>query len=67
MKTSVLALFVTVVVLVLAGCQPAADTNRNAVAATASPQKEAFDPAAIEKEVIKLEKDWADSNKTNNA
>jgi ketosteroid isomerase-like protein len=67
MKTSVLALFVTVVVLVLAGCQPAADTNRNAVAATASPQKEAFDPAAIEKEVIKLEKDWADSNKTHNA
>ncbi len=66
MKTSVLALFVTVVVLVLTGCQRAADTNRNAVAATASPQKEAFDPAAIEKEVIKLEREWADANKTHN-
>ena len=66
MKTSVPALFVTIVVLVLTGCQRAADTNRNAVTATASPQKEAFDPAAIEKEVIKLERDWADANKSHN-
>jgi ketosteroid isomerase-like protein len=67
MKRSVLTLFVTVVVLILTGCQPAADTNRNAAAPTASPQKEAFDPAAIETEVIKLEREWADANKTHNS
>ena len=67
MKTSVLALVVTAVAVVLTGCQPALDTNRNAALATASPQKEAFDPAAIEAEVIKLEREWADANKTHNA
>jgi hypothetical protein len=67
MKRSVLALFVTAVAVVLTGCQPALDTNRNAALATASPQKEAFDPAAIQAEVIKLEREWADSNKTHNA
>src|ERR1041384_2230058 len=67
MKKSVLALFVTAVVLVLAGCQPAADTNRNAAPAIASPQKEAVDKAAIEAEVIKLEREWADANKSHNA
>ena len=64
MKKSVLALFVTAVALGLAGCQPAVDTNRNAALATASPQKPAFDPAAIEAEVIRIEKQWADANKT---
>ena len=67
MKKSVLALFVTALVLVLGGCQPAVDTNRNAAAATASPQKEAYDRAAIETEILKLERDWADANKTHNA
>jgi len=67
MKTSVLALFVIAVAIVLAGCQPAVDTNRNAALATASPQKAAFDAAAIEAEVIKLEREWADANKTHNA
>jgi len=67
MKRSVLALFVTAVAVVLTGCQPALDTNRNAALATASPQKAAFDPAAIEAEVIKLERQWADANKTHNA
>ena len=67
MKRSVLALFVTAVAVGLTGCQPAVDTNRNAALATASPQKAAFDPAAIEAEVIKLEREWADANKTHNA
>src|SRR5690348_13560 len=67
MKRSVLALFVTAVAVVLIGCKPAADTNRNAAAATASPQKAAFDPAAIEAEVIKLEREWADANKSHNS
>jgi hypothetical protein len=67
MKRSVLALFVTAVAVVLMGCQPALDTNRNAALATASPQKEAFDPVAIQTEIIKLEREWADSNKTHNA
>ena len=40
MKRSVLVLFVTLLALVLAGCQPAApDTNRNDAVATASPAK----------------------------
>ena len=68
MKRSVLALFVTAVVMVLNGCQAKApETNRNASAATASPQKEAFDAAAIQAEVIKLEREWADANKSHNA
>src|SRR5215217_6831997 len=67
MKRSVLALFVTAVAIVVCGCQPAVDTNRNAALATASPQKEKFDPAAIEAEVTKLEREWADANKTHNA
>ena len=67
MKRSVLALFVIAVAVVLNACQAKApETNRNA-AATASPQKEAFDPAAIQAEIIKLEREWADSNKTHNA
>lgn len=67
MKRSVLALFVTAVAMILTGCQPAVDTNRNQALAKASPQKEAFDPAAIEAEVIKLEREWADANKTHNS
>ena len=67
MKRSVLALFVTAVAIVLTGCQPALETNRNAALVTASPQKEAFDAAAIEAELMKLEREWADANKTHNA
>jgi ketosteroid isomerase-like protein len=66
MKRSVLALCATAVVVVLTGCKPAVDTNRNVALATASPQKAAFDRSAIETEVIKLEREWADANKTHN-
>jgi ketosteroid isomerase-like protein len=56
-------------VLALAGCQrAAAPTNLadGAAAAAPSPQ-ERVDPAAIEAELIKLERDWADAFKTGDA
>lgn len=52
-----LVIVTSLAVLALAGCQPAADTNRNAVA-TASPVKETFDAAAIETEIKQLAHDW---------
>src|SRR5215470_7492060 len=61
------ALLIAAVVAVMYGCQPALDTNRNAAIATASPVKETIDRAAIEAEIIKLEREWADANKTHNA
>jgi ketosteroid isomerase-like protein len=67
MNRSVCALLVALVVLVLNGCQPAADTNRNLAAASASPAREAFDPAAIETEVMKLAREWMKSAQTYDA
>ena len=67
MNKSALALLLIAVVVVLNGCQPALDTNRNAAIATASPAKEVYDRAAIEAEILKLEREWADANKTHNA
>ena len=67
MNRSALALLIIAVVLVLNGCQPALDTNRNAAISTASPAKEAYDSAAIEAEILKLEREWADANKTHNS
>jgi len=61
------ALLIVAVVAVMSGCQPALDTNRNNAIATASPAKETYDAAAIESEIIKLEREWADANKTHNA
>ena len=49
------------------GCQPAADTNRNLAAASATPTKETFDPVAIEAEVKRIEREWYDAAKTHNA
>ena len=67
MNRSALALLVCLAVVVLNGCQPAADTNRNLAAATATPAKEAFDPAAIEAEVMRIEREWYSAAKTHNA
>ena len=67
MKRSAIALLILVVIVVLNGCQPALDTNRNIAVATSSPAKETFDAAAIEAELIKLEREWADAAKTKNA
>jgi len=61
------ALLIVAVVAVMSGCQPALDTNRNNAIATASPAKETYDAAAIEAEIIKLEREWADSNKTHSS
>ena len=60
-------LLIVAVVTVMNGCQPALDTNRNSAIATASPAKETVDRAAIETEILKLEREWADANKTHNA
>lgn len=67
MRRSALVLCVILLAMVLAGCgrRAAVDTNRNAVP-TASPVKERVDPAAIEAEIIKLEREWADAAKTHN-
>src|SRR5215211_6127392 len=67
MNRSAFALFVALAVVVLAGCQAAVDTNRNLAAASSTPAKEAFDPAAIEAEVLKLEREWAAATKNHDA
>ena len=67
MNRSALALLVCLAVVVLSGCQPAADTNRNLAAASSTPAKETFDPAAIEAEVMRIEREWYSAAKTHNA
>jgi len=67
MNRSTLALLVGLIVLVLTGCQPAADTNRNLAAASATPARETFDPTAIEAEVIRIERAWYNATKTHSA
>ena len=68
MKRSALALVLSLITLTLGGCQQAApETNRNAALATASPVKETFDAAAIEAELIRLERQWAEGTRTKNA
>jgi hypothetical protein len=67
MNRITLPLLIVAVVAAMNGCQPALDTNRNNAVATASPAKEKYDAAAIEAEIIKLEREWADSNKTHSS
>ena len=67
MNKGALALFVALVMLGLAACQPALDANRNAALATATPAKETFDPAAIQTELLKLEREWAAATQSHNA
>ena len=67
MNRSALALLAGFMVVVFSGCQPAADTNRNLAAASASPARETFDPAAIEAEVMRIEREWYSAAKTHNA
>jgi ketosteroid isomerase-like protein len=60
--------FGLVMVLTVAGCQrAAAPTNLADARVAASPTPEKIDTAAIEAELIKLERDWADAFKTGNA
>src|SRR6185436_17197438 len=59
-----LVFVVSLMVLGLNGCQQAAvDTNRNAVA-TATPARETFDAAAIQAQVLQLERDWLKAGET---
>jgi hypothetical protein len=67
MNRITLSLLIVAVVAAMNGCQPALDTNRNNAVATASPAKEKYDAAAIEAEIIRLEREWADSNKTHSS
>ena len=63
---SVALVFVlSLMVVALSGCQPAAETNRNALAtAPATPAKETFDPAAIQAEVLRIEREWFRAGET---
>ena len=54
----------SLIIMAFAGCQPAPqETNRNATA-TATPAPERFDPAAIQAEVLKLEREWFKAGET---
>ena len=65
--SAALVLVVTLLAMMLAGCQAAApETNRNAAVATASPPKETYEAAAIEAEVMKLAREWAAAAQTHN-
>lgn len=66
MNRSAAALLAVLFVIVLSGCQPAADTNKN-LAASSTPAKETFDPAAIEAEVIRIEREWYSAAKTHSS
>lgn len=62
-----LVLVVTLLAMVLAGCQRAApETNLNAAVTTASPAKETYDAAAIQAEVMKLAREWTAAAQTHN-
>lgn len=67
MNRSALALLAGLTLVILNGCQPAADTNRNLAATSATPAKETFDPVAIEAELTRIEREWSNASKTHNA
>jgi hypothetical protein len=48
------------------GCQASPEANRTANPATAEPTKETYNPAAIEAEVMKVEREWAGILKSRN-
>ncbi len=61
------ALVLALLSLGLTGCQPAAETNRNAPVASATPAKETVDPKALETELVKMEREWAAAAESHNA
>jgi len=68
MNRSAFALLIVAVVVVMVGCRrQATEFNTNNILAVASPEKKAYDAAAIEAEITKLEREWADSNKTHSS
>lgn len=63
--STALVFIVSLMLAALAGCQaPTAETNRNAATATASPAKPTFDAAAIEAEVLKVQREWFRAGET---
>ena len=66
--SAALAVLVLAFVGFMAGCQQAvAPTNRAETIASSSPTPEKIDAAAIEAELIKLEREWADAVKNGDA
>jgi len=58
--TLALCMIASVALVGFAGCQPSAqDKNGNASSATSEPTKEPFNPAAIEADVLRLERELA--------
>ena len=55
--STALVFVMSLMVLALAGCQSAAETNLNATA-TATPARPMIDTAAIEAEVLRVEREW---------
>lgn len=63
--STALVFVMALMIAVLAACQaPAPDTNRNADTATASPAKPTFDAAAIQAEVLRVEREWFKAGET---
>ena len=62
--STALVFVMSLMIMALAGCQPAADTNRNASTAAAPVATPTIDRAAIETEVLKVERDWMKAGET---
>src|SRR5882724_1323460 len=56
-----------VFVLFIPGCKPAPETNRTTAENANSQKEQPVDPAAIERELLQLEHDWATAAVTHNA
>ena len=62
--STALVFVMSLMIVALAGCQPAADTNRNASTAAAPTATPTIDRAAIETAVLKVERDWMKAGET---
>src|SRR5262245_43144548 len=62
--STALVFVVSLMVVALAGCQPSAETNRNASTSAAPVATPTIDRAAIEAELVKLEHDWMKAGET---
>src|ERR1700752_2831233 len=69
-RNALFVVFSLVLVALITACQPAApDTNRDVARtanANAAPTKEPVHRAAVETEVLRLEREWAETIKTHN-
>jgi len=62
--STALVFVMSLAVLALAGCQPAAETNRNASTTAAPVATPTIDRAALEAEVLKIDRDWFKAGET---